>query len=115
MATDCITQVTFEGDGYAKPVVARFDVPHDSTDGGLLLLKALDTRLRFTQRLAACRNAGSPCWNPYLLYAGSARASVMAAMAIPGGGVSLSPAPRSITSTPDSTSRRLMVGISASG
>src|SRR5918994_92862 len=27
MATDCITQVTFQGDGFAKPVVARFDQP----------------------------------------------------------------------------------------
>ncbi len=54
MATDCITQVTFQGDGFAKPVIARFDRPDASTDGGLLLLKALDTRLGLTERLAAC-------------------------------------------------------------
>ena len=54
MATDCITQVTFRGDGFAKPVVARFDLPHASTDGGLLLVKALDTQLGLTGRLAAC-------------------------------------------------------------
>ena len=54
MATDCITQVTFPGDGFAKPVVARFDRPDASTDGGLVLLKALDTQLGLTERLAAC-------------------------------------------------------------
>src|SRR6266540_5462271 len=54
MATDCITQVTFQGDGFAKPVVARFDRPEASTDGGLVLLKALDTQLGVTARLAVC-------------------------------------------------------------
>ena len=54
MATDCIAQVTFQGDGFAKPVVARFDRPNASTDGGLVLFKALDTALGLTQRLAAC-------------------------------------------------------------
>jgi len=54
MATDCITQVTFQGDGFAKPVVARFDQPQASTDGGLVLVKALDTHLGLTERLAAC-------------------------------------------------------------
>jgi hypothetical protein len=54
MATDCITQVTFQGDGFAKPVVARFDLPHASTDGGLVLVKALDTAWGLTQRVAAC-------------------------------------------------------------
>jgi len=54
MATDCITQVTFQGDGFAKPVVARFDLPHASTDGGLVLVKALDTAWGLTERLAAC-------------------------------------------------------------
>ena len=54
MATDWITQVTFGGEGFAKPVVARFDRPEASTDGGLVLLKALDTQLGLTARLAAC-------------------------------------------------------------
>jgi DDE family transposase len=54
MATDCITQVTLQGDGFAKPVVARFDLPDASTDGGLMLFKALDTQLGLTARLAAC-------------------------------------------------------------
>jgi hypothetical protein len=54
MATDCITQVTFQGDGFAKPVVARFDLPDASADGGLVLFKALDTELGLTRRLAGC-------------------------------------------------------------
>lgn len=54
MATDCITQVTFQGDGFAKPLVARFDQPHASTDGGLVLVKALDTQLGVTERVTAC-------------------------------------------------------------
>lgn len=54
MATDCIAQVTFESEGFAKPVIARFDQPDASSDGGLVLFKALDTQLGLTQRLAAC-------------------------------------------------------------
>jgi DDE family transposase len=54
MATHCIAQVTFRGDGFAQPVVARFDQPEASTDGGLVLVKALDTHLGVTERLAAC-------------------------------------------------------------
>jgi hypothetical protein len=50
MATDCITQVTFTGQGFVKPVVARFDLPDASSDGGLVLLKAVDARLGLTQR-----------------------------------------------------------------
>src|SRR5256712_7848416 len=58
MATDCITQVIFQGDGFVKSVVARFDLPDVSTDGGLVLFKALDTELGLTERLAACRDDG---------------------------------------------------------
>jgi hypothetical protein len=54
MATDCITQVTFQGDGFPKPIVARFDQPDASSDGGLVLVKALDTHLGLTARLASC-------------------------------------------------------------
>ena len=54
MATDCMAQVTFQGEGFAKPVVARFDLPDASSDGGLVLFKALDTEWGLTQRLAAC-------------------------------------------------------------
>jgi len=34
--------------------VARFDQTHASTDGGVVLLKALDDRLQLTDRLAVC-------------------------------------------------------------
>lgn len=54
MATDCIPQVTFEFYDKLKPVVARFDQTHASTDGGAVLLKALDDRLHLTDQLAAC-------------------------------------------------------------
>jgi hypothetical protein len=54
MATDCIPQVTFEFYDKLTPVVARFDQPQTSTDGGVVLLKALDDRLRVTDQLAAC-------------------------------------------------------------
>jgi hypothetical protein len=54
MATACITQVTFQGEGFAKPVVARFDQPHASTDGGAILLKSVDTHLGLTKQLAGC-------------------------------------------------------------
>lgn len=54
MATDCIPQVTFEFYDKLKPVVARFDQAQASTDGGLVLLKALDDRLRVTEQLAGC-------------------------------------------------------------
>jgi hypothetical protein len=46
--------VTFKGDGFEKPVVARFDVPYASSDGGAVLLKGIDTQLGLTKRLAAC-------------------------------------------------------------
>jgi hypothetical protein len=42
MATDCIAQVTFECQGLSQPIVARFDQAHASSDGGAVLLKALD-------------------------------------------------------------------------
>jgi Transposase DDE domain group 1 len=52
MATACIPQVSFEFQGLRQPVVARFDQLHASSDGGALLLKALDDRLGVTERLA---------------------------------------------------------------
>ena len=53
MATDCIAQVTFECQGVSQPIVARFDQAHASSDGGAVLLKALDDRLGLTRQLAA--------------------------------------------------------------
>ncbi|MGH7347676.1 MAG: IS1380 family transposase [Candidatus Rokuibacteriota bacterium] len=54
MATDCIAQVTFNFDPKSKPVVARFDVPYASSDGGAILLKGIDTQLGLTKRVTAC-------------------------------------------------------------
>lgn len=39
---------------FEKPVVAQFDQPHGSSDGGAMLLKACDERLCLTERIAAC-------------------------------------------------------------
>jgi hypothetical protein len=54
MATDCIAQLTFRYQGLRSPIVARFDMPHASSDGGLVLLKAVDERLRLTETVARC-------------------------------------------------------------
>ncbi len=54
MATACIPQITFGFEPKGKPVVATFDLPHASQDGGAVLLKSLDTQLQLTKRLAAC-------------------------------------------------------------
>lgn len=39
---------------FDKPLVAQFDQPHGSSDGGAVLLKACDERLRLTECIAAC-------------------------------------------------------------
>jgi Transposase DDE domain group 1 len=39
---------------FDKPLVATFDTPHQSSDGGAILLKAIDDELALTARLAAC-------------------------------------------------------------
>jgi hypothetical protein len=51
MATDCIPQLRFKFD---KLVVARFDAEHASSDGGAVLLKALDRQLGVTEAVASC-------------------------------------------------------------
>jgi hypothetical protein len=53
MATACIAQTTLQVHGIPKPIIARFDQPHASSDGGALLLKAVDERLGLTWRLAS--------------------------------------------------------------
>jgi len=61
MATVCIAQSVFHVYGISKPIVARFDQPHASSDGGALLLKAVDDRLGLTWRLAgAIRDGRQP-------------------------------------------------------
>src|SRR3989442_1275116 len=52
MATACIAQVTFRFEPKGKPVVAAFDIPDASSDGGLVLLRGIDTQLGLTKRLA---------------------------------------------------------------
>src|SRR5205809_1077394 len=54
MATACVAQVTFQFEPKDKPVVVAFDTPDASSDGGLILLKGIDTHLGLTKRLAAC-------------------------------------------------------------
>jgi Transposase DDE domain group 1 len=58
MATECIAQVTLPFQGLRQPVVARFDQAHASSDGGAVLLKALDDRLGVTRRLTASLGDG---------------------------------------------------------
>jgi hypothetical protein len=53
MATACIAQSTLQVHGNSKPILARFDQPHASSDGGALLLKMADERLGLTWRLAS--------------------------------------------------------------
>jgi hypothetical protein len=54
VATACIPQFTFRFEPKSQPVVAAFDTPDLSSDGGAILLKSLDTHLHLTQRVAAC-------------------------------------------------------------
>ena len=52
---DDTTQQSFVfKDLFGKPVVARFDQPDSSSDGGAVLLKACDQRLGLTDALARC-------------------------------------------------------------
>src|SRR5437763_2881317 len=53
MATACIAQSTLQVHGISKPIIAKFDQPHASSDGGAILLKAIDDRLGLTWRLAS--------------------------------------------------------------
>ena len=45
--------VLFDG-LFDKRMVAQFDQPHGSSDGGAVLLKAVDERLGLSKRLAQC-------------------------------------------------------------
>ena len=54
MATACIPQITFGFEPKGKPIVAAFDQPHASSDGGAVLLKSLDTEWQLTTQLASC-------------------------------------------------------------
>ena len=54
MSDDITPQSVLFPDLLRRPVVARFDQRHGSSDGGAILLKACDERLRLTERLANC-------------------------------------------------------------
>ena len=53
MATACIAHSALRVHGISRPIIARFDQPHASSDGGALLLKAVDERLGLTWQLAS--------------------------------------------------------------
>ncbi|MDY7096480.1 MAG: IS1380 family transposase [Acidobacteriota bacterium] len=50
---ECIPQLSLSFHP-SHPVVVSFDAPRSSSDGGALLLRAADEKLRWTERLAAC-------------------------------------------------------------
>lgn len=54
MSEPTTTQSVQFPDLFGKPLVARFDLPHASSDGGAVLLKAADRRLRLVDRLSRC-------------------------------------------------------------
>lgn len=56
MRDDTTTQSVVFKDLFGKPIVACFDQPDSSSDGGALLLKACDERLGLTEAIAACVN-----------------------------------------------------------
>lgn len=58
MRNDTTRHAVVFNDLFGKPVVARFDQPDSSSDGGALLLKACDERLGLTQALAGCLRDG---------------------------------------------------------
>src|SRR5207249_55280 len=53
MATACIAHSALRVHGISRPIIARFDQPHASSDGGAVLLKAVDDGLGLTWRLAS--------------------------------------------------------------
>jgi hypothetical protein len=52
MATACIAQFRFGFESKGKPVIAAFDMPDTSSDGGVILLRGIDAQLGVTRRLA---------------------------------------------------------------
>ena len=54
MAEQVVAQTLLFPTLFDKPLVATFDTPHQSSDGGAILLKAIDDALGLTSRLAAC-------------------------------------------------------------
>src|SRR5438128_9706501 len=61
MATACIAHRAFRVHGISKPIIATFDQPQASSDGGAILLKLIDDRLGLTWRSAgAIRDRRQP-------------------------------------------------------
>ncbi|HKZ72941.1 MAG TPA: IS1380 family transposase [Steroidobacteraceae bacterium] len=54
MRDDTTRQSVLFSDLCGKPLIAKFDQPHGSSDGGAILLKAADRRLALTPRLIEC-------------------------------------------------------------
>ncbi len=54
MIEDSTRQSVLFPDLFSKPLTARFDELHGSSDGGAILLKACDATLGLSQRLAPC-------------------------------------------------------------
>jgi len=54
LTDETIPQTVLFPDLFDKPLLASFDQPHASSDGGAVLLKAADRRLGVSERLAAC-------------------------------------------------------------
>jgi hypothetical protein len=54
LSENTTTQRFLFADAFPKPVVVEFDQRQGSSDGGAILLKAADRRLRLTNALAAC-------------------------------------------------------------
>jgi hypothetical protein len=56
--TQVTTQSVLFDEEFFKPVAVSFDQPDSSSDGGAILLKAIDNQLSLTDRLAKCINDG---------------------------------------------------------
>ena len=56
--SDTTTQSVLFPGLFSKPIVATFDQAHSSSDGGGLLLKGIDERLRLSEKLATCLRDG---------------------------------------------------------
>ena len=56
--TDSSEQTVIFPDLISKPIVAAFDQEHSSSDGGALLLKAVDEQLGLSNKLAECLRDG---------------------------------------------------------
>src|SRR6058998_1701430 len=53
MATACIAHSALRVHGISRPIIARFDQPQASSNGGAVLLKAVDDQLGLTWQLAS--------------------------------------------------------------